>query len=76
MAGKSSPLTAREKRAWSRKLLDAQEAVESAQEARSKVMAEAFAAGISYAVIENATGLGPLTVRNGIRDARGTREDQ
>lgn len=59
-------LSTRERRAWSRKLEDAQEAVEQAEADRAKAMVDAYAAGFPLAGIENATGLGPHTVRNNI----------
>ncbi len=68
MTGRAN-LSTREKRAWSRKLLEAQEAVEAAVDGRNKIMAEALSAGVAYAVIETSTGLGPQTVRNSIDDA-------
>lgn len=64
-------MSVRERRSWSRRLLDAQEAVEAAEETRNKLMAEAYDVGMSFASIENATGIGPHTVRNLINDARG-----
>lgn len=65
------PISTRERRAWAKKLLDAQEAVEAAEEARNKLMADSYEAGMSFASIESSTGLGPHTVRNFIDDARG-----
>lgn len=63
-------LSTRERRNWARKLEEAQEAVETAEAERAKVIADAYAAGIAFAGIENATGLGPYTVRNNIPGAR------
>lgn len=59
-------LNVRARRAWNTKLMAAQEGVEDAVEARQKVMREAREAGMSFAAIEAATGLGPHTVRNNI----------
>ena len=67
-------ISTRERRAWSKRLLEAQEAVEAAEAARNRVMAAAYDAGVSYANVESATGLGPHTVRNYIDDARGADE--
>jgi hypothetical protein len=75
MAGKIV-LSTRERRAWARKLLDAQEAVEAAEEARAQVMRDAFTSGMSYASIETSTGLGPQNVRNAINDAQRAGESQ
>jgi len=64
-------ISTRERRAWAKRLLDAQEAVEAAEEARNKVMADSYEAGMSYASIESSTGLGPHTVRNYIDQSNG-----
>lgn len=70
MAAPGRPtLSVRERRAWAKKLSEAQEAVESAEEARDAVMAAAYAAGIPFAGVEAGTGLGPHTVRNCINAA-------
>lgn len=61
-------LSTREKRAWTKKLMEAQEAVEDALTGRNNLMKEAYEAGISYASIESATGIGPQSVRNAIND--------
>lgn len=58
------PLPVRERRAWAKKLSEAQAAVEDAEDNRDKVMADAYAAGISLAGIQAGTGLGPLTTKN------------
>lgn len=68
MAFKGNSLTTRQRRDWAKKLMEAQESVEEGVVARNKLMADALAAGMSYAAIESATGLGPQSVRNGIND--------
>lgn len=62
-------LSIRARREWAKKLGAAQEAVEAAEEARNRLMAEAYTSGVSYAGIETATGIGPQTVRNCIDGA-------
>lgn len=64
------PLSTREKRAWAKRLLEAQEAVETAEASRDRLMADGMDAGLSYATIEMSTGLGPVTVRNSIDAGR------
>lgn len=61
-------LSTREKRAWTKKLTDAQEAVEEAILVRNRLMAEAFTTGLSYNALEVSTGLGPQSVRNAVND--------
>lgn len=72
----AAALATRERRAWAKKIMEAQEAVEAAEDARAKAMADAYAAGVSLASIENSTGLGPQTVRNIISDTWRAGEDQ
>lgn len=60
------PLSVRQRREWSKKLMEAQEGVESSVDTRREVMRAARDAGMSFAAIEAATGLGPHTVRNNI----------
>lgn len=66
----SNTLPPRERRNWAKRLADAQEEVEKAEAARAKVFTAAFDAGISYALIEASTGLGPVTVRSDIDAGR------
>lgn len=65
MAGKAA-LSTRARREWNKKLMEAQENVEASVDARAEVMRAARDAGLSFAGIEAATGLGPHTVRNNI----------
>ena len=71
-----TPMPVRERRSWSKRLMEAQEAVEAAESARNKLMHEAYEAGVSYANIELATGIGALTTRKLISDAGGTQQDR
>lgn len=64
-------MNVRERRMWAKRLMEAQEEVEAAEVKRNKLMADAYDAGMSFASVENATGIGPHTVRNYINDARG-----
>lgn len=73
MAGKAK-LSVRERRAWNKKMSEAQEAVEEAIIARNMIMADAYAAGVAYAGVESATGLGPASVRNAISDPQRAEE--
>lgn len=50
-------LSAREKRSWMNRLTAAQESVETAEEARDRVIVEAYDSGISYNNIGAAMGL-------------------
>lgn len=59
-------LTPAQRRSWTKRLTEAQEKVEAAELERDKLMAAAILANFPYAGIENATGLGPHTVRNRI----------
>lgn len=72
----AAALSTRERRAWAKKIMEAQEAVEMAEDARAKVMADAYAMGVAVAAIENSTGLGPQTVRNIISDTWRADQDQ
>lgn len=73
----TSALSTRDRRAWAKRLTEVQEEVENATEKRDRLMADAFDAGVSYAAIEAATGVGPVTVRNAVNaHGRGTEEDR
>lgn len=73
----SQALSVAAKRQWMKRMASAQEDVENAEAKRDQLFAEAYQAGVSYAAIEAATGLGPVTVRNGIEShTRGTEEDR
>lgn len=50
-------LSVREKRSWMRRLSEIQEAVESAEEARDRLIVEAYDNGVSYSNIGMAMGL-------------------
>jgi alcohol dehydrogenase class IV len=69
-------MSTRERRLWAKKLTEAQEAVEAAEEGRADVMKAAYEAGMSFASIEASTGLGPHTVRNNIDDTGRAGESQ
>lgn len=62
----SKILTTRERRAWFNKLVAGQEAIESAEEALTKLMAEAYAAGVSQTQVAGAVGLHATSVRDRI----------
>lgn len=49
-------LSVREKRNWMKRLTEAQQTVEDAEDARDKLMVEAYEAGISYSNVGAATG--------------------
>lgn len=49
-------LSTREKRSWMKRLAESQEAVEAAEDARDRLMVEAYESGISFANIGAATG--------------------
>ncbi len=66
----TNSLTARDKRAMTRDLVSAQEAIESAEEARDKKVAEYYSRGLPLAGLMAATGLGYNTL-NGILRAQG-----
>lgn len=62
----SATLTVRERRAWFNKLQAAQEAVERAEEAVTKLMFEAYEAGMSQGQVGGAVGLHPTSARDRI----------
>lgn len=62
----SKSLTTRERRAWFNKLTAAQEAIEQAEEALTKLMADAYVAGVSQAQIAGAVGLHSTSTRDRI----------
>lgn len=73
----SNSLSSAARRKWMVRLATAQEEVENAILKRDQLFAEAYEAGMAYAAIESATGLGPTTVRNAVdAHTRGTEEDR
>lgn len=48
---KSFALSSRERRSWTRRVLDAGEAIDKAEDALTKVLYEAWEAGMSYATL-------------------------
>jgi DNA-directed RNA polymerase specialized sigma24 family protein len=59
-------LTPRQRRYWFAKLLEAQEAVEKAEDDLTKLMGQAYQRGVSYDGIAGATGTHASTVRTRI----------
>jgi DNA-directed RNA polymerase specialized sigma24 family protein len=73
---KTFSLTPRDRRYFLQQILQAQQAIDDAVEARDKVLALAWGKGLSYAVIGAAVAMHSTTVKDRI-DAlsRGTEED-
>lgn len=64
----TNSLAARERRAMTRDLTDLQEAIETAEEARDKKMAEFYSRGLPLSGLMASTGLGYETLHRILRD--------
>ena len=67
-------LTSRERRSWNRRLDQAQEAIERAEENREKLMMEAWEAGMSQAAIGGILGMHPEGVARVVKRVQESRE--
>lgn len=70
-------LTSRERRSWAKRIMDAQDEIDAAEDKRNKIMKDAYDAGVSFAFLESSSGFGPHTVRKIVSgDTGGDQEDQ
>ena len=70
---KAYGLSARDRRAWNVRIMNAQEAVEKAQDAVDALLIQAWEAGMSYAALGGVLGSHNGTMQKRIEDARAKR---